>query len=286
MELLLILSIISVVALLGYLTGYVMRKRRLSKLRRASIQKPLYNIQDDISPAEFGCIVDGTIGHKELVAEAILLAIKGHIDFVRNSVGRFSVVKSDRTHLHSTNLTPIQSVIMKGLNGRDGFFTLQPAVEHEVKQSLIRKGWIVGKKLPSRGLPEVSVRQVFIAVLTGLMVVLAAVVAALAFGASGSDVFTIVLLTLGAEFILVVIIGSIVPVFRSEIMHEVRFTLAATAKYDQQWKDVYGVYEYMRVSGGDVFTPDYETLNFNELDLLYPYAVAVGLDKKVLRLFA
>ena len=85
MEILPLLVVSGIVALLGSLAGHAIRRLHLRKLRKSNIQKPLYNIVDNLTPAEFGLIVDGAVGYKELVAEIILLAMRGQVTLTKPS---------------------------------------------------------------------------------------------------------------------------------------------------------------------------------------------------------
>ncbi|HJQ08534.1 MAG TPA: hypothetical protein VJ836_03595 [Candidatus Saccharimonadales bacterium] len=246
------------------------------------MQKSLYKIAEDLSPAEFGCIVDGTVDYKELVAEIVLLSLQGQVTFAKGPSGKFRVVK---TYSTSARLTPIQRAILKGLDGDTRLYELLPTIRYEATQSLVRKGWIVSKKKPLRGLSSLPGRYVLYASCIGIACAAVATLIAVAMQASGVAIYMTAVLTLTIEVILALIAGLIV-VFRGEMIHNAQFIMAATTKYTQDWKNVYGVYEYIRVSGMDIFTPDYETLDFKGLDPLYPYAVAAGLDKKILSAFA
>lgn len=269
------------VVLLGNLAGYGIRRQRLRKLRKASIHKPVYNIENNVTPAEFGLVVDGAVGYKELVAEIVLLAIRDQVTLTQQPSGTFKV---SRNHAAVKQATPIQAAILTALGQQNvGLFTLLPMLKYETERSLVGKGWIVNKQPPLRGLSDVPSEYVRTAVILGLVGLVIAVAVAFIAGASTTDLYVIVAVTLGAEMVIGALVAMVV-VFRGELIHNARFVMAATNKYDQQWEEVYGVYEYLRVSGMDIFTPEYETMNFTGLDPLYPYAIAAGLDKKIIKL--
>jgi hypothetical protein len=277
-----ILILVGIVALLGNLAGYTVRRSRLRKLRKADIQKPLYSIQDDLSPAEFGLIVDGTIGHKELVGEIILLAMQGQVTLAKLSTGRFAVHKNLEVVRAST---PIQNAILATIDGpNNGWINLQPALEYETRRSLVNKDWIINAKPPLRAFSDVPRSYTRTALVIGATGMAAVTALTLIFG-TANDLWLFIPLALGFEMVFAAL-AAMVIVFHGEMIHNAQFVLAATTKYTQKWKDTYGVYEYIRVSGMDVFTPDYETMDFSGLDPLYPYAVAAGLDKKMLKLVA
>jgi hypothetical protein len=280
---LVMLLLIGSVALLGYAAGTIYRKNKLRKIRRAYPQKVRYTIMHDISPAEFGCIVDGTIGYKELVGEVILLYMQGAVKLTKGPSGKFFV---DNTYTRTTKLTLVQQAILKEIGaGQVSLYALQPALEYAVRQSLTQKGWIVTKRPFIRGLTYLQDIYLIGGIAAGIAVGgIAGLCAALA-GATGEDVYIIVLTTLLVELLLAMFAG-LAAIFRGEMLQSARLALAATTKYAQEWKDVYGVYEYLRISGMDIFTPDYTTLNLKGIDPLYPYAVAAGLDKQVLKIFA
>jgi Predicted membrane protein (DUF2207) len=277
----LVLLLIAVIALLGYATGYIVRKNKIRILKNSVVQKPLYKITENLSPAEFGCIVDGTVGYKELVAEIILLSLLGNVTFSKEASGKFSVTKTYNT---STKLTRTQGAILKGMDNNTSLYDLLPNLKYEVTQSLVRKGWIVNKRPPLRGLSSVPGKYLFYVLCVCLAISAMAAFIAVVFRAPGEAIYMTVLLTLTIEIILALIAGVVI-VFRGEMIHNTQFIMAATTKYSEDWKNVYGVYEYIRISGMDIFTPDYTTLDFTGLDPLYPYAVATGLDKKILGVF-
>lgn len=277
MELVLIIVVLAV-GVLGHLAGRVVTRLRIRKIRQRHLQKPLYDIQDNLSPAEFGYIFDGTIGRREWTAEIILLTMRGYIKLERLPNGTFNAVKTLEGKLP---LTSVQSALLKSMDNANVGDTA--TLEYEVTKSLRQKGWIMTRKPPLRGLSEVPLRYIIIGFIINLTVCMTMLLAGKAFGLSGETLYMAILLVLTAEAIVSVISGFVIT-FRGEMLHSARFIMAATTKYEQQWKDVYGVYEYIRVSGMDIFTPDYETMSFKGLDSLYPYAVALGLDKKVVKL--
>lgn len=266
------------VGVLGHLVGRLVTKLRIRRIRQRHLQKPLYSIQDDLSPAEFGYIVDGTIGLREWTGEIILLTMQGHIDLKQLPDGSFKVVK---TLKGKTPLTSVQRALLKSLGSTNGDNTA--TLEYEVAHSLRQKGWIVSRKPPLRGLSEVPPKYIGIGFIINLIVCAATLLAGVAFDVSGDVLYIAIVLMLTMEVMVSIIVGFFI-LFRGEVLHNARFIMAATTKYEQQWKDVYGVYEYLRVSGMDIFTPDYKTMSLKGLDPLYAYAVAVGLDKKVVRL--
>jgi hypothetical protein len=274
----LVLIVVLVVGVLGHLAGRLVTKLKIRKIRQYHFQKPLYNIQGNLSPAEFGYIIDGTIGPREWTAEIILLTMQGHIKLKRLPSGAFNATK---TLEGKTPLTSVQVTLLKSIDnpGADDI----AALEYEVTKSLRQKGWIMSKKPPLRGLSKVPLKYIIIGFIINIIVCMATLLAGKAFDVSGEALYVAILLVLTVEAIVSIIAGFVI-VFRGEMLHNARFIMTTTTKYKQQWKDAYGVYEYIRVSGMDIFTPDYETMNFKGLDPLYAYAVAAGFDKKVVKL--
>lgn len=277
-----VLLIVGVVAVFGSLAGIAVRQARLRGLRKADVQKPLYTISDDLTPAEFGVIVDGAIGRKELVAEIILLAMRGQVVLNKLPSGSFRVVP---VFSAIKDVTPIQGAILATLGQENAALLALPlTVEYETKRSLRSKGWIVDKKPPLRGLSDVPPTYTRITLIAAAIIVVLAIMGTKLGGGSGILVYTVVVLTaLAAEAVIISIVGLLI-VFHGEMAHNAQFMLAASTKYAQQWKNVYGVYQYIRISGMDIFTPNYDTMDFSGLDPLYPFAVAAGLDKKIVKL--
>ncbi|MBC7943140.1 DUF2207 domain-containing protein [Candidatus Saccharibacteria bacterium] len=282
MELVLLLIVLGAV-LFGSILGVIVRKYKIRNIRKKTLQKPQYSIEDDLSPAEFGFIIDGKIGHKELVAEVIQLSLDGHIKLEKDNSGKLTIT---RIYGSKDRLQPLQAAILKeiGSSGRVPY-TLSDVIEYETTKSLNKKGWIVTPKTSPRYMSEISLVSIVKAIAVALVGLLIIFVVSVLIGLSGGDLYMAVALSLLFEIFIAFIVGLIAMV-KGEMLHSIGPIRGATTKYKQNWQNVKGVYDYIKISGMDIFTPDYEALDFDKLDELYPYAVAAGFDKHILRLFS
>lgn len=274
--------VLLIAILLGSLLGLIARKNLIRRIKIRTLQKPQYSIEDDLSPAEFGFIIDGVLGHKEMVAEVIQLSLKGHIKLSKNSSGKLVV---ERIHGTQDHLSPLQAAILKEIGVSGGIpYILPDVIEYETLKSLSEKGWIIIPTSSPRFMTELSPGYIIMMTLVGLAGLLIVYVSASLLGLRGENLYLTVSLSFVFELILGIILGLTVIV-KGEMQHTTGAIRGATTKFKRNWRHVNGVYNYMRISGMDIFTPDYETLDFNGLDKLYPYAVAAGLDGEVLDLF-
>ncbi len=274
--------------LVGSAIGAAIRRYMLRRLRKSRTQKPEYNIEEDISPAEFGYIIEGKVGAKELIAELIWLHNKGFIQMARDASGKVIATSKLKTNDRLPNVDQVlMKVIFRGgfqpVVVRDVVATMQPIIEFAALDSLNKKGWVKTTRPYLRGGSIMPAKYILGA--TGVVLVACALiyVAGLVFGLASEFLSELYMLTFTAAFILGAIC-LLVVVVRGEALTSAGMMMHTTDTYKENWHKVNGVYDYLRVSGNDIFTPDYQTLAFQKVDKLYPYAVAAGLDKKVLRI--
>ena len=270
---------------IGYLSGYLARRWRIRTIRRSTTQKAAYELVQDLSPAEFGYIIDGKFDAKEVAAELVVLYTRGFINVLINEDGSKKIVKNVGQR---GRLTDMQTTILKQIPAQNGalFYSLVDDVRYAAEQSLIKKGWIVHRKRPISEIDLLDIKSSYRAICL-LLLLVAPVIWFLCFifGVRGTALQMTPILYLTALFIVSFIIGLIL-LFKGKRQLGMGIVFAASPTFARDWKDIYGVYEYIRVSGMDTFTPNYENYDFTGLDKLYPYAVAAGLDKKIISMFS
>lgn len=280
-----ILLLMGLAVLFGSAIGFAIRKYSFRKLRLSTLQKPQYAIEDDVSPAEFGYIVDGKIGRKELVSELVQLYTGGHVALDRNQAGKLIVSKTFGGWGH-TQISTLQAELLKYISGgRQTIDILLPVLEREARRSLTEKGWIKNLPVPMRASSALSSSQIIKTVWFIAISLAVAAITGIAGGFTAANTYLLAGAVLLVEIILL-IVGGLVLIMRGEALFAAGISVSMSSQYRERWKNLSGVYDYLRVSGMDIFTPDYDKPNFQELDRLYPYAVAAGLDKRILKEFA
>jgi hypothetical protein len=163
-------------------------------------------------------------------------------------------------------------------------YNILPVLKHATLESLRRKGWVARRSAPlwaGSAIDPLAMVKIGLAMAATELAVLTA---CLTLGLAGDETYTVVVLTLGLEVFALVLAGLFL-IARGEAHRAAGLLIHPTPLYKQEWHKVHSVFWYIRVSGMDVFTPDYKALDFAGLDSLYPYAVAAGFDRRVVTLF-
>lgn len=276
-----------VVVFFGYVAGHLLRLHNYSRLKSGSIRKPSYSVFDDISPLEFELIVKGRTSLGGLVGELAALQKAGIISFMLDDRRELML----QGIVPRRNLPQIQSDVLKLLLGSQYApgkkFTisakdLTPDFGKQMAVSSLRqKGWWIEAEprlgdftraqYTKFGVAFYAAAVVFFTIINGpekLPFILIAAVPTSIFG-------TAIMLLLW--FFAMLFIGTLRK--QSHISTQIR------TEYAQQWQMLQEAADYMIVSGADMFTPDYATLDFAGLDPLYPYWVALGQDETLLTYF-
>lgn len=283
-----ILLAIATASGLGFLTGVILRYYKLGRLRRRHIQKPEYDIEDDLTAAEFGCIIDGKVGPQEIMGQLVQLHIKGIIKIERDpSSARVIATKTTNT---APNLSESETILLKEIfHGplrpvvlRNVVFTMQSTIEHAVLTSLRKKGWMKPTSPRLTAVSELEPRQLVRAAASIIAMLAVLNIASTLFSVGGLAIYLLNLLLL--QLLCVVgVVGGLVVVARDALFKQTKMITNTSQLYEEHWHKVNGLHDYLRVSGMDIFTLDYEKLELHKIDKLYPYAVAAGLDKRLLR---
>ena len=268
----------------GIIIGEAIRRLAFRRLKGSHIQKPQYQIEDDLTPAEFGCIIDGKVGEYELLGELVQLHQRGIVRLARDHAGRITVVRTlsgtgalaevDKILLKAVFRGPAKPVVLRDLFAMADSKT----IEYATLTSLQRKGWMRPTKFksslpPGRILWTVIISQAVLLAITGVGYLL---------GLSGAEAAWLNI-TLAAA---VCVAGGVFCLFliaKKEVTTRTAFVMHTSQTFKDRWHLVHGVYVYLLVSGNDIFTPDYEKLELEKMDALYPYAIAAHVEKGLLR---
>lgn len=150
---------------------------------------------------------------------------------------------------------------------------------------LVNKGWVTDSNIKSSiqnnsfKYETISLAVIVIGLFIGFI--------GAPFMVTGQDIYQ----EIGIVLMLIGVFGVITSLFvlffirvtSIQIMVSSPITRRITPKFQDRYQEIYGLFLYMKVSGMDIMTPDYKTLDLRGLDKLYPYAVAVGLDKRLTR---
>ncbi|HEY0965390.1 MAG TPA: hypothetical protein VGE13_02820 [Candidatus Saccharimonadales bacterium] len=301
--------LVGIIIFLGKGTGRGYTSVSLTRLKRQGVVRPEYEKFGDCTPAEFGMIIDGRCDRDEMIAEIIHLYLRGYIMLEKDQNGKIISKMTPNVNLETTS--DIDKLLLGAIaNNR------LPDVwrfEEVVMDSLRAKEWVIERqnamgimKRLGKWLIRLSVfTKVFLTIFGVLFVVPALGFMILAVTAGGEDLFTyagadsagaiyamsmligvmasLLLITLGLPVVLAVVAATytFVESFRGVTIIARNYS----PKYEQHYRDVIGLRQYLAVSGMDTMTPDYATLDFKGLDPLYPYAIAADLDKTITRMF-
>lgn len=252
-----------------------------AKRRRDTIKKSLkdriliaeYSLEYELSPLEFELLYLGSISRRGvagLISQAIM---SGQ-----------AVVKDDQ----SIEIRPL------GHNEKRIFTTIQDGVVRNSIQaltaltlnSLTHKGWISNLD-PRDEKINMSYRheiKSLLVMVVGLVISCSAVfmitqgpgiVQSISIAVALAGLATITYALFKIFFVRVIDISA---------QSSSQISKRITPKFRNKYRDIHGLFTYIQVSDMDTMTPDYDSLDLKGLDRLYPYAVASGLDKKIVKL--
>lgn len=281
----------------------------LWRIRRRGIMRPEYEKFEDCSPAEFGVIIDGQCGRDELVAEIIYLVNRGYIGLSGAADGTIAPALLARTP--SAPVSDVDKFLLSAI--AQGQVPDVTEFKKVVLQSLGSKGWVTTRRFWGFDLADRVWRALGrLSLITRVILLLALIVFGIPFlgfivlmvsggvsdpyvhsGASDTLGFFGMLVMFGGLLLLALaIITPVLLVLATPLYVFVQgfkgVTIVArnhSPKYKQHYRDVLGLHQYLSVAGMDTMTPDYEKLDFRGLDPLYPYAIAAGLDGKIVEMF-
>lgn len=283
-----IFIVLPLLALIGYFVGVAYRNAHIKNTKARTLQKSEYALQDKLTPAEFQLLMKGSVNRNALAGEIIALQNQGYIHINRDTTGK---PIATQTVKEWRNAQPLQRQLLASIFPRYAhssydLSTSKPLLRelrYYARKSLESKGWITPPRLHltiDSLMPKRYYTRLGIALITTPMFMF---VLGKQLGMDNESLFILTLL--GG---VVVLCGSVITALTIHLIDYFRrgaaHTLHVTEKYKAEYAKAYGVYIYLSVSGMDTMTPEYDSLEFSGLDTLYPYAVAVGMDKEVTRL--
>lgn len=261
----------------GFATGKVAANLKYKRLEQKFRAIPKYEAPENISPAEFAFLLTGRVSKKAIVGELIYMHMKG---FIKLSNSNIEPIKIGSLSVH-------QRILLNELSISSYKYKNWHPFEYRLKLGLVNKGLI--KKIVTRRsiFRDVSSEFRHQAQLVIFMIVLS-VVAVVIVLATNSDVAN----PPGSTYFAVTIVVLSVVIFLTFLyvfyfVAKEYFRAAngisnnTTEDYGISWQEFRSVLYYMKFTGMDTMTPNYDSMDFSGLDPLYPYAVAIGLDKQI-----
>lgn len=276
--------------LLGHAHRYVVYR----KAQKNNLNKVLYEPPESLSPSEFGYLMRGKFNSDVYVSALIDLSLRG---FMYVSLDLDS--KKIRLDLHRSlhkKPTRLEASFLKELKrearsnrieGNPYRHSSHAAFDAVTEQSLIDKGWLYPKE--TKPLDMVGHAPQWMSMAAWF--VMGSIILLLFLGAYLDNVswllwlfgifIAISLLLIVAVFLYVLLRG-----YMSRFAIGSRLSGRITEKHRKEFVNLKGLAAYLMIGGMDTMTPDYLTLDFDRLDRLYPYAVSLGLDKKIVKMFS
>lgn len=270
-------------ALIGILIGRYTWNRRQAEALKSAPLTATYQLIDKLTPAEFALLYEGKVTDKAVFGNIVYLIQHDILTITKTKTGLkldFRPAKA-KTNEQRSVLHSLRSLKSEYPNHIQITSTLVDTTR-STQKSLELKGWI-GSESNSSDFRAFDMR-LFVAVLTLLIGSLVSIVLIL----SPSQPIQIIGAMIGAVtvvlFFTIILIASSIRAFLSSFRNSSYLARRISEKYQAGYKDLHGLYIYLKVSGLDTMTPDYNDLStIKGLDRLYPYAVAVGLDKQIVK---
>lgn len=284
---LVLLTLILLGMLVGTICGILYRRAKIRQIRSRQTNIPAYQLEHHLSPVEFAIICEGTVTNQAVIAQLVALIMSGRLTVERSHTGTLILRRAThQTDAPSDDTAYIRHFIQS--NQDQAIFSgggyLKSAMSYEAIKSLKQKGWLnddLDKQLrPVLSGPAITILGIaFLIGGGGVAMILLGITKSLLLENIA------ILMILIAIIILLIMIVRYTFIFNAQksFHSNSRIVRAITPRFVQEYHTVYDVYTYLKVSGLDTMTPDYDTLDFKGLDALYPYAITVGLDPKIIR---
>lgn len=286
MELALLILILSGM-FVGTVCGVLYRRAKIAQIRSRQTSIPAYQLDHHLSPVEFAIICEGVVTDRAVAAQLIALVMNRHLSVERSDEGKIIIRRADsQTRKTSEDVAFIRHFVPN--DQTEAIFTggsyLRSPLSYEAMTSLKQKGWLSedAHELEGATISGPTIAAISIAFLVG-----GAGIVMISLDMTRTLLFEniAILMMLFAVIILVFLIIRYTFIYHAQksFRSHSRVARLITPRFTQEYHTVYGIYLYLKVSGLDTMTPDYATLDFEGLDKLYPYAVAVGLDPKIIK---
>jgi len=277
----------------GKFSGEAKRRSTVADLKSDSTHVPAYQLIKQFEPLELELFFTGVISDNGVAGQLAQLNQSRSIyfDLTKEEIRliRPKVMRTEKSDILYSILSRDQLTRRPRTEVRfNELKQMKAEIKHETLSSLRRKNFNLqeaGRLDPQNPPNTASFSLIFLATLPIILLI----VLVLAWSISDNEELFSILLILGPLSALLSIVGVVVWIIRANFKNEFNKKTVIIEQVSQQhgkdWEDVQRFYKYLEVSGADQFTPNYEDLNLSEMDQLYPYWVALGFDKKIVKLF-
>lgn len=268
------LLVLYVVALaIGLSIGAKRRRNTIKKSLKDRILIAEYSLEHELNPLEFELIYRGSISRR------------GAAGFISQAImSKQAIVKDDQSievYPSNHNEKRIFTTIQKGVIGD----SIQ-ALTALTLDSLTHKGWI-----SSLSPQDEKINMSYRHEIKSLLVLAAGLIISF-FSAFMITDKSGMMQDTGIAAALVGLAAITYALFKILFVRVIDISALSSSqiskriapKFSKKYRDIHGLFTYIKVSGMDTMTPDYDNLSLKGLDKLYPYAVASGLDKKIVKL--
>ena len=281
-ELFALLFVISVFTAGGVITAYK-RHLKIAYFKRQSPTKAQYAVLHDLEPIEYSYLIKGKLNYAALLGQLIMLDSGDDVEF---SYSNYLLLVNISRTVSSGTLKPIDNVVLSlmtdGLSLNEVYDNAIDTLRSTVQNSLAMKGWISDKRESlgqyiKRVMKKylVTIIRVFIFINIFFMLVFYYI-------SLDTDETGVLLAAINISYIALSYFYTIIKYTMSVSSFKKNITMYSSEKYRTQYTELQGLFDYMKVSGSDTMNPDYDDTLFKQLDSLYPYYVASGLDRKIL----
>lgn len=288
MELILVVFLLLMIAgyVFGKLVAWLHTRQKIYHITKQDIQAVQFELFEALDPIEFALLLRGTMSQDAIYGQLVYLTQQGYITLRRDSHTHLLYVTRNTSRISRSSIT-IQT--LKAFSDLAHPLVFSFDVEELLnitRQSLRDKGWL--KRNALRSTNEVIARYdrlLFIASIAmfSLLVLAAIIIMAFAkymYSPLGYAFFYVCLGLLAADLI-IIILGTFGRIFYRQAYSGTLTIRSIAPKYRKFYKNILGLYTYMKVSGLDTMTPQDGDLTFSDIDKLYPYAVSTGIDVEI-----
>lgn len=279
-ELILVLFIVSIFTL-GKLVSASKRQKILKKYNRSTTTKSHYSLVHNLEPMEFGYILKGNLEYAAFLGHIISMSTKKGIQISYDSPG----LKIDISDKHTKSISKIDSAVLLSLKGHsslsEAFSFNYNSLTDCLQSNLSEKGWLSTTRPSLDKFLDYYFKKYFIKLVYAFVLINVAVTLLFLLLKVDLDMLYALVSMVNITFLSVTYFYTIIEYTKQINNHKHNLTIFASEDYSKKFNDIHGLYLYLKVSGEDTMTPDFEETLFDQLDSLYPYYVACGLDNKI-----
>lgn len=257
---------------IGRSIGKHRRQKSLQKILDQKTIIPAYSLEHLLSPLEFEMLCTGKASKNGVAGTIAQSIMRGEASAKEDddSLTINMISPQDRLALHAMLYPPVDSSLRREL----------AAI---ALGSLFSKGWVTDPNI-KHDIQTTGFKYEIISLAVIVLGLFIGIVG-ISFIVTDHDTYQ----KIGIALALIGVFGVVTSLFvlffirvaSIQIIVSSPIARRITPKFQDKYQEIYGLFLYMKVSGMDTMTPDYKTLDMRGLDRLYPYAVAVGLDKKL-----